>query len=258
MKIAIYSNDRVPSGEAERLCAELSARGASAVCVKDPEALTGFDRIAVLGGDGTLLRVAKAARVPIVGVNYGRLGFLTEFERGEEEVVSLLLDGSCPTLTRTMLSVRIGGKEHLCLNELALLRRIAPDRSNRVEKISVAIDGCPAGDYVADGLIVATPTGSTAYSLSAGGSILMPDCAAFQLTPVCAFSLKSRPVVYSDRSALTFTLAASDELMVYGDGVFFTNIKVGDELTVRKAEQTAVFLTRDKRNFFPRLMQKLR
>ena len=256
MKIAIFSNDRVPREAAERLRARLIAGGAAAECVCSLEALSGYDRIAVLGGDGTVLRVAKAVHAPIVGINYGRLGFLTEFEK-EEDAAALLLDETCPTVARTMLSVRIAGKEHLCLNELALLRRIAPEHPNRVEKISVSIDGCPAGDYAADGLIVATPTGSTAYSLSAGGSIVTPDCAVFLLTPVCAFSLKSRPLIYSDRSVLGFTLAEKDELMVYGDGAFFTELKAGDEITVSKAEQSAVFLTRDTRNFFPHLMQKL-
>ena len=156
-----------------------------------------------------------------------------------------------------MLETTLCGKTHVCLNELALLRGISPESHNRVEKITVAVDGTPAGDYACDGLIVATPTGSTAYSLSAGGCIMMPDCETFLLTPVCAFSLRSRPIVFPDTSELTLSLSADDALMAYGDGDFLGVVGEADKLTVKKSALSAVLLTRNEHGFFARLSQKI-
>ena len=114
-----------------------------------------------------------------------------------------------------------------------------------------------SGDFVADGLIVATPTGSTAYSLSAGGSIATPDCGIFLLTPVCAFSLKSRPIICPDSSLLSFGISEGDFLMAYGDGVFLGKVGAEDRITVKKADRSARFLTRDIRGFFARLTKKI-
>ena len=110
---------------------------------------------------------------------------------------------------------------------------------------------------MADGLIVATPTGSTAYSLSAGGSILTPDCAAFLLTPVCSFSMKARPTVFPDTGELGFTLAEHDALMAYGDGEFLGSVTASTVLSVKRSCRTAKFLTRDPKGFFLKLTEKL-
>ncbi len=259
MQIGIYHN--VAEDVAEGYVRQLKARGAQVKVFSREEEICGCDRLVVLGGDGTMLRAAKRAaecKIPLVGVNYGRLGFLTEFERGEtEELASLVLSKDCPHIRRSMLEISLNGTSCLCLNELALLREISPVRANRVESISVRMNGSNAGDFVADGLIVATPTGSTAYSLSAGGSIATPDCNIFLLTPVCAFSLKSRPIVYPDSAELTFGISEGDFLMVYGDGVFLGKAGSGDKLTVKKAARSADFLTRDRQGFFERLTKKI-
>ncbi len=262
MKIGICYNRIQAEPSAPRDLAEkIVAAGVESVVLEEDAPLCGVDRLVVLGGDGTVLRAAKRAAecgVPLVGVNYGRLGFLTEFERGEEDaLISFLLSDRCEKIERTMLDVDLNGNKVCCLNELALLRGVSPERANRVEKISVTIDGADAGDFVADGLIVATPTGSTAYSLSAGGCIMTPDCKTFLLTPVCAFSLKSRPITYSDDGVLRFALAENDMLMAYGDGVFLGQIGMGDRVTVRRSSRCAVFLTRGKNAFFRRLTQKI-
>ena len=260
MNIGIYYNrEQASAAIAENIAASIKKAGHSAVVFSDLAELAG-DRLIVLGGDGTMLRAAKRASeraIPVVGVNFGRLGFLTEFEREEaERVVPLVLDERCAVLKRAMLEVALNGKRFYCLNELALLHPVAPERDNRVVTISVTIDGSHAGEFVADGLIVTTPTGSTAYSLSAGGTIMTPDCETFQLTPVCAFSMRSRPIAYPDRSELGFSLPRG-ALVLYGDGEYLGEAGESDRLTVRKAQRSASFLTRGLSEYFRRLTEKI-
>lgn len=260
MNIGIYYNrEQVDRSVAERLAAHIFAAGHTAMLFSELSEICG-DRLVVLGGDGTMLRAAKRASVlniPVVGVNYGRLGFLTEFEREETgKVIPLVLDENCAVLRRAMLEVELNGSKFDCLNELALLHPVAPDKDNRVVTISVAIDGSHAGEFIADGLIVATPTGSTAYSLSAGGSIMTPDCETFQLTPVCAFSMRSRSIAYSNRSELSFSLPKG-ALVLYGDGVFLGQAGAEDRLTVRRSVRSAAFLTRGLSEYFRRLTEKI-
>lgn len=262
MKIGVYYNEQqVGDATVETIARDICEGGSEAVVFSDAEAIAGVDKLIVLGGDGTVLRAARhaaALRLPLVGVNFGRLGFLTEFERDElKEAVAFVLSGEGTTVGRTMLEIDLGGKTTQCLNEFALLREVAEGRDNRVSNISVAIDGSPAASFHADGIIVATPTGSTAYSLSAGGSILTPDCAAFMLTPVCAVSMRSRPIAYSDASALSFFLPEGERLFLYGDGNYLGAVCGDDVVTVRKSALAALFLTRDKNRFFRRLTEKI-
>ncbi len=259
MQIGIYYN--VAQETAEEYLSLLQARGIGAKLIASDDDICECDRLIVLGGDGTMLHAAKRAAqcdVPLVGVNYGRLGFLTEFERDERDALAaLILDEACPVVERSMLEICLNGNTSLCLNELTLLREVSPGHANRVQSIAVRMNGEKTGDFVADGLIVATPTGSTAYSLSAGGSIATPDCNVFLLTPVCAFSLKSRPVICADSAVLTFGISEGDSLMAYGDGVFLGKVGVEDKITVTKATRVARFLTRDRRSFFARLTKKI-
>lgn len=262
MNIGIYYNsEQVEKEIAEKLARKIKAAGGNAEVFSDLEKISGAERLVVLGGDGTVLHAARRAamlNIPLFGVNYGRLGFLTEFEReDEDEAVALALDSSCPSLERTMLEVDFNGRKTLCLNELTLLRGVGADCDNRAVKISVTIDGSAAGIFNADGLIVTTPTGSTAYSLSAGGSIMMPECGTFQLTPVCAFSLRSRPVAYPDRYELQFFLPKRCKVVLCGDGIYLGEAGERDEIKVRKAQSAAVFLTRNKHDCFRRLTEKI-
>ncbi len=256
-----YNQEQVGDEVVSRIGQILRGRGARCDFFCAQEQIVPCDRLLVLGGDGTILHAAKRAaewKIPLVGVNFGRLGFLTEFERGEVgEAVELLLSEECDTVERTMLEADLNGTKHVCLNELALLRGISPERAIRVETISVTLGGRSARDFLADGLIVATPTGSTAYSLSAGGSILMPDCNVFILTPVCSCSMRARPIVCSDRSVLDFSVEEGDTLMAYGDGEFLGAIRRTDKLTVRRSGKRVRFLTRDPQGFFLRLTQKI-
>lgn len=263
MKLGIYYNrNQVEDSIAYRLARLAEARGASVLVSHSEEDIPNVGRVIVLGGDGTVLRAARKAseyKIPIVGVNFGTLGFLTEFERDEaDSAIDLALNEGCLTIHRSMLEAKFNGKTCHCLNEFSILRRVAPDTDNRLLKISVNIDGENAGDFTADGLIVSTPTGSTAYSLSAGGNIMTPDCDTFLLTPVCAFSLRSRPIAYSDKSTLSFGFPKGhSEVMLYGDGMFMGTANAGDTLTVRKSDRFATFMTVNKGGFFRRLTEKI-
>lgn len=261
MNIGIYYNrDQADASVAEELAVLVRARGHVAHIFSELEQIERADRLIVLGGDGTMLRVALRAsllNLPIVGVNFGTLGFLTEFERDErDQVVALASDENCAILQRSMLEAELNGKTFNCLNELALLHPVYPGQQNKVVRLAVTIDGSRAGEFVADGLIVTTPTGSTAYSLSAGGSIMTPDCDTFQITPVCAFSMRSRPIAYSDKSELGFSLL-SGEVVLYGDGFYLGEAGKHDRLIVRKSSRSVTFLTRGLSEYFRRLTEKI-
>ena len=142
------------------------------------------------------------------------------------------------------------------MNEISLLHSVNEQRPSGIVGISVEIDGSKAGDFSADGLIVATPTGSTAYSLSAGGCVMTPDSPTFILTPVCAFSLRSRPIVFPDSCTLTLSLTKG-ALMIYGDGDYLGQVSGERRITIKKAERTALLLTADPNGYFRRLTEKI-
>ncbi len=263
MKIGIFYNTKqVATAVAERLARRITQGGGDAVLFSVAEEITGIDRMLVLGGDGTILHSAQKASeldIPIVGVNFGTRGFLTEFERDEIELAAtFILSDQTVVLKRSMLQVDFNGKISHCLNELALLRRPDSSGEDKAVPISMEIDGSPAGMFTADGLILSTPTGSTAYSLSAGGSIMTPDCETFLLTPICAFSLRSRPIACPDKSVLSLSVEHdSASLILRGDGILLGEARKGNKLTVRKSERYATFLTKDKSEFFRRLTKKI-
>lgn len=237
------------------------SRGAEAVVFDSEEAICAVDRLIVLGGDGTVLRAARRAAIegiPLFGINYGHTGFLTEFEEKEREEAVSLAVSPCPDfIDRSMLEVELNGKKTVCLNECSLLRGVSPEKDNRIVRIRVSFDGSDAGEIAADGLIVATPTGSTAYSLSAGGSIILPSCNTFLLTPVCALSMKSRPIVYDASAMLSFSVPEGQDLLLYGDGKFVDRVGPGDTVYIRRADRCATFLTRDKNGYLLRITKKI-
>lgn len=261
MKIGIYYNSKQAAAEAAELAKGIRALGGEPALFSEEHEIGAVDRLLVLGGDGTVLRAARRAAetgIPLVGVNFGRLGFLTEFERDELPLAAALaLDEGCATISRSMLEVEFGKRRTQCLNECALLRPVSPEVDDRAVRIGVCIGGSDAGIFSADGLIVATPTGSTAHSLSAGGSIMTPECETFMLTPICACSMRSRPIAYPDSLPLTFVLPQEEKLLLYGDGRFLGEVHSGDALTVRRSPQRATFLTRDRSAYFRRLTVKI-
>jgi len=201
------------------------------------------DLVVALGGDGTLLSVARAAgtrAVPILGVNLGRLGFLAEVNL--DEVLATLekaLVGDLSVVSRMRLDVRVRRQNEeigafLALNDAVITNA----QISRMIDVDAYADGLRVTTYHADGLIVATPTGSTAYSLSAGGPLLAPDLAAIVLTPICPHSLTQRPLVLPDTVEVEIVPHARGErawLTVDGqEGLGF--LEEGDRITVRRSD----------------------
>lgn len=219
------------------------------------------DCAVVLGGDGALLHVAILAgkkRIKVLGINFGTLGFLSEFEASEARKSIDLVCGKHGILSRTMLRVHLDGKEFYALNEVVLQRDYSGIYKNQVAEIGVLINGKKATDYILDGLAIATPTGSTAYSLSAGGSILAPEVRAFILTPICSLRLSARPLIISDESKISFDLAKQkDPMYLYADGKQIGKITQESKLYIEKSPWRVDFITRDKERFFEVLNKKL-
>ena len=265
MKVGIYFNKNYLPDNLKligRIKEKLGSFGISCSAVCSPDDLDGVDILMVLGGDGTILMVAaECARrgVKIMGINYGHMGFLAEFEQDKlDEAVDLLCSGGYSTEKRIMLSVEVGGKKYLALNDFVIQRSTYGNKYSNTINISATIDGSLVDNYLSDGLIVSTPTGSTAYSLAAGGSVLTPDINAFILTPLCAHSLHSRPIVYSDKSELkVYYNKENTSVNVSVDGIVVGEFESFVEARITKSEYYTEFIVSDKVNFFDKLLSKL-
>ena len=220
--------------------------------------------LVVIGGDGTILRVVHklAADIrPIFGINIGSLGFLTcvsgaEIPRAVESIREKDYFLSPRNLLLAELTHTTGRKSRLHgLNDVVISRG---ERSQLV-KIAVRIDGAELTHYNADGLIIATPTGSTAYSISAGGPVLMPDSGVFVITPICPHVLTNRSTVVSDRSVIEAQLQVPEkEVFVTVDGQSTKAMQVGDVLRIVKSDRALPLVTLPERSFPEVLRQKLK
>ena len=212
-----------------------------------------------IGGDGTFLRTTKKVAskgVPIVGVNTGRLGYLTAADlRDSEALAADLVAGRYDIEERTMLQVECDAEISypMALNEVAFLRH----DSSAVVNVAVEVDGCKLTTYKADGLIVSTPTGSTAYNLSCGGPILAPTAANLVLTPVSPHSLNMRPLVLPDTAVLrvvTQTRARDYQLSLDGNATILPD---GSAVTIRRAPYMVKVVQRKGHSFAEALRSKL-
>ena len=223
---------------------------------------TKADLLVVLGGDGTLIHAAglcAGREVPILGVNLGKLGFLTEFPRDHAfEALDAALAGKLQASRRLMLSaeVRRSGEGLLSgavLNDVV----VSKNALSRLARLEVCVDKSEAATYEADGFIVATPTGSTAYSLSADGPIVYPTLEAILLTPICPHTLTQRPVVVPADLPIKVRLASPGEMFVTLDGARGRPLEAGDEVLIRKAAHRTVLLKNPELDPFAILRQKL-
>lgn len=234
------------------------------VVFQSPLEIEGVDVVIVLGGDGALLHTAlPCARlgVKVIGVNYGNLGFLTEYEKDEkEEIVHLLRaleKDECRIVKRSVLQIEVGDKTFFALNEVSLQRDYGMSGVKSTQILRVSIESGEGIDEVAgDGVLVCTPTGSTAYSLSAGGAILTPEAPVVMVTPVCAFSMRTRPTVYSDTETFTLTVERGKGILL-ADGFTLARIGEGAKVCVKKAPFTADFPTKNGSGFFHKVKNKL-
>jgi NAD+ kinase len=221
------------------------------------------DLVIVLGGDGTILSVARryAGGPPILGVNLGYLGYLTEVPR--EDLYPALVEilaGHHALEARSLLEVRLeraagGAADYLALND-AVIAKTAP---SRIIELDVEVDGKFVSRYRADGLVVSTPTGSTAYNLSAGGPILHPQLPVTVLTPICPHTLTLRPLVVPDTSVLSIQLETdSESVFLTVDGQEGTELAAGDRVRLRRHDRPVLLVrTADPRSIFEGLRSKL-
>jgi NAD+ kinase len=216
----------------------------------------------VLGGDGTMLGIARGLaqhHVPLIGINQGRLGFLTDIPIARmEAMVSAMLAGRYVEERRTMLAaevVRADGMREaaLALNDVVLNR----GGGGTMIDCAVEIDGRFVYAMRADGIIVATPTGSTAYALSAGGPILDPHVPALALVPVAPHALTHRPIAVADTAIIAITLERGRDAALHCDGQAHFALSEGERITVRRAPYAARFLHPEGHDYFAMLREKL-
>ena len=226
--------------------------------------LADLDLVVVLGGDGTLLNAARLAsdsQVPVFGVNVGHLGFLTEVETDALMPAMERLLARDYTIEKRMLigaSVNRQGREvsrHVALNDFVITRGTFA----RIIELSIFADGQHVTDYVADGVIISTPTGSTAYSLAAGGPIIEPLLDSICITPICAHSLAARSVVTRPEVEVQVRLnRAGEPVMLTIDGQDGFSLLTGDRVTIQKAEKPALFVRLGDRGFFQVLHSRMK
>jgi NAD+ kinase len=226
-----------------------------------------LDCLITLGGDGTLLRGARllnGANTPILGLNLGRVGFLTT--AGPDSLdwaLDAIVRRAYTTEPRLALQSSITGKgakggsrvEPLVLNDIVVHKGGVA----RVVRLKVSVDGDEVAQYSADGIIVSTPTGSTAYSMSAGGPIVVPTVDAIVVTAICPHTLAVRPLVLAATAVVTIQPIPpwSDEVLVSFDGQVGTPIHAGERLEVRHAERPILLIRLGPESFFKRLRKKL-
>ena len=266
MKIGILSNmDKIGTEKTrEEMRRFLERAGHDTLFFSTHTEVKGVDVVIVLGGDGAILHAAVVAAqkgIKIIGINYGTLGFLTEYERNEWEDVKDLLSalgrGSCKIVKRSLLEVTVGGKSYYALNEIAVQRDNHPTAMSNSQILKVEFSANEGRELIAgDGVLICTPTGSTAYSLSAGGAILTPEVPVFMMTPICAFSMRARPIVFSNADEFQVKIAKG-RANVLADGNVFVALSEGEELHVKKAPFTADFPVKDDVDFFERVRNKL-
>lgn len=231
--------------------------------VPSPAELAGVAYVLALGGDGTILysaRVAAPLGIPVVGINLGQLGFLSELDPSNLFQGLDLLDRKVYSIEERLMvqvAVRRGTStvyEGTALNDAVIGKGVR----GRPLQLSLAVDGSRVANFTGDGLILATPTGSTAYALSAGGPVLTPDLEALLVTPLCPHSLVLRPCVVHGASRITVNLvAASDEASLILDGQEYYPLAHGDVVEASRASCVARLVRFGRWDFFRVLREKM-
>lgn len=243
---------------------EMKPKESLYVCREESTIPKTVDWVVVLGGDGTLLGAArKVGRygVPMLGVNLGGLGFLTgiPFER-LYPVIEMMIQGRVEVESRVMLETKVLRKdEEVCRFQVLNDMVINKGTLARIIDLDVAIDGEFLTTFRADGLIIATPTGSTAYNLSAGGPILYPTMETFILTPICPFTLTNRPILIPDTATIQITMGNHSEetVVLTFDGQVGFDLHHGDKVIIYKSQEKINLLRPPDYSYFKILRTKL-
>ncbi|MBO5059359.1 MAG: NAD(+)/NADH kinase [Clostridia bacterium] len=246
-ELVMQESDRVDGIDAKYTCGDV---------------YDGVDAVIILGGDGTMLQAAEPCgknAIPVMGINLGKVGFMTEVETDDMETACdrLLADDFCVE-DRMMMEITVTGKEseatYLALNDLVIskpdARMVAMELYANNEKVS---------EYMADGLIISTPTGSTGYSLSAGGPVADPAMNVFIATPICAHTLSARPMLMAEYKNITLRLIenGSENAVVTVDGENKCMIGRSDIVSVRRSMYTLKIIKLGKQSFYYTMMAKL-
>ena len=238
--------------------------GCTIASVPSEELAHGVDLMLVLGGDGTMIATARLmgdVEVPVIGVNYGGLGYLAEFPIGELfPALESILAGEFKVETRVMLTAELWRGETL-VKRNRVLNDVVINKSAlaRIIEIEAYLNDQFVNLFRADGLIVATPTGSTAYNLSAGGPVIYPTMNAVVITPICPFTLSNRPIVVPDDSLIQVRLMTkNEEVALTLDGQVGFPLQAGDRAVIRKSKTTFNLVQPANRNYFDVLRDKLK
>ena len=226
--------------------------------------LSRADAVICFGGDGTILHMAKAAtrhRLPVLGVNIGTMGFIAELESGELSQLRRLANDDFTLDSRLMLDVTIRRDRDVIFHDIALNDvTVTKGAVARIVHLNVCCDGVQAMDFGGDGLIVSTPTGSTAYNLSAGGSIVEPDARNILITPICPHDVFTRSIVASDKRTVTVQMSASARrnsfLSVDGGKAFKMNM--GDVAQIKCSNLETRLIRLKDRSFYDIINNKFK
>lgn len=278
MKITLIPNltRKEAAGVTEGICRSLKSLGADfcffpeykndfeftgAKFLPENEAIEGCDAVIAIGGDGSIIHAAKLVAVkqkPILGVNAGRLAFMAGLEDNELHLLSRLIEGDYTLDKRLMLKTSIiRGNEVLCSDYCVNDCLITNEEKQRMTAIDVSLNGSRFNSYLCDGVLVSTPTGSTAYSLSAGGPVVDPELESILLTPLCPHSLVDRSLIFKPDAVLTVNSAEDSPLCISNDGVQPVTIETGCCAVISRAEFTANFIRIKSDNFIDILYKKL-
>ena len=265
MKVLIYVNKEKDKNGVwfEKLTQLLTRENIEYIKLEDSDLVNNYsaDALFTLGGDGTILFLTEFSsrnQIPIVGINIGKLGFLSEFERNSiEDAVLSLKDGSLTIDKRAVIKMVLNGEVYYALNDIFLHHVYTEHVGNMINDIKIVIDDKHISMLKGDGVIVSTPTGSTAYSLSAGGPILAPELDVFVLTPIAAHTLSQRPMVYNSEKLCKIGVVGPARAGVFVDGKSVGVLNKGDFIEITKSQSPVCFLRKTEYDFHKILARKL-
>ncbi len=217
--------------------------------------------VLTFGGDGTVLRAVPYAvkyNVPIIAINTGHLGFLCSAKSNElKDFCDMIKSGKLEFEQNNLIETKIGKTKVLSFNEITIQREVSNVANATAVEFELFINGHFADKYLSDGIVIATPNGSTAYSLSSGGAILTPDLQGMIITAICPHSLHNRPIVFSNKSKVEVLVERCDcACNVFSDGIFVGKVDKGQSIICKKSNKKILILKGE--NYFSKLNKKLR
>lgn len=255
MKIGVYSNPNKDVNNTVRN-AVLDAAAAIGITAELFAVDEKYDFIVSVGGDGTILRIAKHSALsdtPILGINMGTVGFLTEVEPSEiERALKKLVSRDYMLERRALIDAAVGDSRYHALNDV-----VVRSTCGRMIAMEVRVDDELIDRFTCDGYIACTPTGSTAYSLSAGGAVIGPNTPVIALTPINPHTLRTRPIVVGSFEKVTMTNTGTTQAALFVDGEKAVELDGGDSVSVTGWDRSACFVRFSKKSFYSRLLNKL-